>query len=420
MFMKRVSAVLFLIMMLSTSALAAVDSVFMGTYDLLNDSAAGPVPIEWYVIETSDDSYMFLSRYAVAQRRINETPETYWGKTELSRWLNNEFFNEAFSDQEKEMIIEQNDGYVSLLRENDDISNIKAIQNNPEIMILEQTTDFQEKKWWSNLYPNIWLGLGDDKTKIRPAYDAKCFGDLYGGGMGYYEAATYYAIEEDHGAPNGYSVLNYGYPLNEPLAVRPVIVVDRDYALQLMGIVPPNPQSSDAIIVDGLIEAMSNPGPNIFETLKPVFGDLTSIPHSYTKSGEDKEIKESVLFSFTDGFAWGNHWVSSFSIRASKYNEYFEGEVIQRIFISVVDSSPENEYTGSEIFSNTTEYYNSNSNWEYVYNLFPYREQAHGAGMELDRVTGINDTDAWISIALSVATADYDFDTFYSEPVLQN
>lgn len=395
---------------------STVDSVFIGTYDLLNDSISGAAPIEWYVLEATDDSYTLLSRYAVAERRIHATPETSWESTELSCWLNNEFFEEAFSDQEKEMIVKQYDGYVSLLKENDNRSVNPVIKNNPEIMLLEQTHDFQQKKWWLKLYPDLWLGLGDDKTRIRPAYDAKLFGDLYGGGMGYYEAATYYAIEEDSTAGNGYSVLEYGYPLNEPLAVRPVIVVNRDYVLPQMGISVPDAQSSDVVIVDGIINAMKAPEANVFDTLRPILGDLSSVPCHYRKNGETNELQESADFQFTENFLWGKHQVTGFSVNVRRYKIEYMQDLFCQIILSVADNSPENNYTVSKAYGDNFEYYNYCSDWTYdSRNAYPYKNEKLSAGMDFRRETSeyADQNKNRIVFVLRFSMPEIDFDAFF-------
>ena len=420
MHIEFMAMVMLLLTVLSAPVMAEVDSVFLGMYDLLNDPVTGKVPIEWYVLKGDEDSYTLLSRYAVAERRIHATPETSWKSTELSRWLNNDFFDEAFSDQEKEMIVKQYDGYVSLLNENDNRSVNPVIKNNPEIMLLEQTQDFQQKKWWLKQYPDLWLGLGDDKTRIRPAYDAKLFGDLYGGGMGYYEAATYYAIEEDSMVGNGYSVLEYGYPLNEPLAIRPVIVVKRDAVLPQMGVSIPDAQSSDVVIVDGIINAMQAPEANVFDTLAPVLGEISSVPCHYRKYGETNELQESADFQFTEDFLWGNHQVTGFSVNVRRYKKEYRQDLFCQITFSVADNSPENDYSGSKVFGDNFEYYNYGSDWAYdVRNAYPYKNEKLSAGMDFYRKTlkysGKKENS--IAFTLRFSIPEIDFDAFF-RPVM--
>lgn len=408
--------VLLLLAVLSAPAMAQVDSVFLGTYDLLNDPVTGEVPIEWYILEANDDSYMLLSRYAVAERRIHATPETGWKSTELSRWLNNEFFDKAFSDQEKELIIKQYDGYVSLLNESDKTSAKPIIRNNPEVMLLEQTADFQQQKWWLKQYPSLWLGLGSDQTRIRPAYDAKLFGNAGGGGMGYYEAATYFAIEEDSTADNGYSVLEYGYPLNEPLAVRPVIVVKRDGVLPQLNISVPDAQDSDVVIVDGIIKAMQSPGANVLDTLGPILGDISSVPCYYRKNGETSELQESADFQFTEDFLWENHQVISFSINVRRYKEEHRRDLFCQIIFSVADNSPENDYTVSKAFGDNYEYYNYGSDWVYDdRNPYPYKNETLSAGMDLRRETSeyAVENKNRIAFVLRFSMPEIDFDAFF-------
>ncbi len=78
-------------------------------------------PIEWIVLEKKEDSALLLSKYIIDCKAFDnvdiesigsaddELKEKYkncdWSKSTLRSWLNNEFFNYAFSDREQEKII---------------------------------------------------------------------------------------------------------------------------------------------------------------------------------------------------------------------------------------------------------------------------------------------------------------------------
>ncbi len=62
-------------------------------------------PIEWIVLDKKEDKQLLLSRYAVDCKPFNEEfTEVTWWSCSLKKWLNEDFFNEAFSDEEKEKI----------------------------------------------------------------------------------------------------------------------------------------------------------------------------------------------------------------------------------------------------------------------------------------------------------------------------
>ena len=71
------------------------------------DNAAEKTPVEWLVLEKKTEELLLISRYALECRqyhhdRVNVT----WEKSDLRKWLNNDFLKEAFSDEERKRIKE--------------------------------------------------------------------------------------------------------------------------------------------------------------------------------------------------------------------------------------------------------------------------------------------------------------------------
>lgn len=402
-----------------------VDSVFISEYDVLNDGIDGPVPMEWYILEYTGESFTLLSRYAVAQKRMNRTPEDHWFETELHQWLSNEFYREAFNDQEKEAIDD-----ISLLNVGSKETGIAVIDEHPEIMRLEQTEDFQQDKWWIDQCVMEWLPLVTEggsqpesvvPDSIRPAYERLIDGKIKkdGTGISYYLGALYYAVAEDIQDPRGYSVFEYGYPVNEPLVVRPKLVVSKDYIFGMKGIAPQNAQSPDAIIVDEVIEALAYPTETFYDTLEPIFGDLTSTHFEFSEGDKSEEIRESIRIRCYDTLYWNNHRIMGFSFGAARFQKgVYEGKVVHRINLYVEDTSKENDYTVSEMYANTMEYYDNDENWTREFLLYPYQEQEHGAGLRVwrDDASHSASGNASIEMALFVPCPDYDFETFFSKP----
>ena len=66
-------------------------------------------PIEWLVLESDGETALLISRYALDCRPYNEKYEdTTWEQCTLRGWLNNKFFNKAFSTEEKQYILQSN------------------------------------------------------------------------------------------------------------------------------------------------------------------------------------------------------------------------------------------------------------------------------------------------------------------------
>ena len=64
-------------------------------------------PIEWLVLESNGETALLISRYALDCKPYNEEFEaTTWEKCTLRGWLNSEFFNKAFSTEEKQYILQ--------------------------------------------------------------------------------------------------------------------------------------------------------------------------------------------------------------------------------------------------------------------------------------------------------------------------
>lgn len=100
------------------------DYVTFGSYEQDNDLSNGKEPIEWLVLDTEDGKAFLLAKYCLdaqkydanfsrrefTQAILNGTPEAYdydvtWEKSTLRAWLNNEFYNAAFTTGEQKSIL---------------------------------------------------------------------------------------------------------------------------------------------------------------------------------------------------------------------------------------------------------------------------------------------------------------------------
>lgn len=79
--------------------------IYFGTYEQDNDLTNGPEDIKWRVLAIEDGKALIISRYCLAGRQYHERDEAVtWETCTLRQWLNTEFWNEAFSEKEKERI----------------------------------------------------------------------------------------------------------------------------------------------------------------------------------------------------------------------------------------------------------------------------------------------------------------------------
>ncbi len=75
-------------------------------------------PIDWYIISRTTDRVLLMAKPVLAYQKYN----TDWAVSGIRRWLNNEFYDAAFDDAEKNAILEsviQNDDSVHFSGESD-------------------------------------------------------------------------------------------------------------------------------------------------------------------------------------------------------------------------------------------------------------------------------------------------------------
>lgn len=79
--------------------------VTLGSYSQTN-SGTDNTPIEWLVLENDGETALLISRYALDAQPYNvEYVDNTWEQCTLRGWLNNEFYNRAFSDDDKQVIL---------------------------------------------------------------------------------------------------------------------------------------------------------------------------------------------------------------------------------------------------------------------------------------------------------------------------
>ena len=81
--------------------------VIFGNYPQTNDVNDNS-PIEWLVLESDGETALLISRYALDCKPYNKNKDTTWETCTLRGWLNDEFFNKAFSADEKKSILQSN------------------------------------------------------------------------------------------------------------------------------------------------------------------------------------------------------------------------------------------------------------------------------------------------------------------------
>ena len=89
--------------------------VFLGTFEQDGDEWNGPEQIEWLVVKKESDRALLLSRYGLR----GMDPDVQWENSSAREWMNGEFYETAFSPDEKTLIAEteiDNPGTYELYR----------------------------------------------------------------------------------------------------------------------------------------------------------------------------------------------------------------------------------------------------------------------------------------------------------------
>ena len=87
------------------------DTLIFGSYEQDNNPENGPERIEWVVLEIKEDSAQLISKYGLDTQQFHQKPyrehwkRVVWEDSDIRKWLNNDFYNKAFTSEEKEQIL---------------------------------------------------------------------------------------------------------------------------------------------------------------------------------------------------------------------------------------------------------------------------------------------------------------------------
>ena len=80
--------------------------VTLGRYEQDHNAGNGPEPIEWIILDMQEGRALLLSRYALDTMPYNtESADVTWETCSLRAWLNDEFLNNTFTDEERAAIL---------------------------------------------------------------------------------------------------------------------------------------------------------------------------------------------------------------------------------------------------------------------------------------------------------------------------
>ena len=82
------------------------DTVYFGAYEQDADTKNGAEDIEWRVIDETDDAVLLFSVYGLDCQQYHKVNEPVtWETSSIRKWLNNDFLNAAFSEEQQTNIL---------------------------------------------------------------------------------------------------------------------------------------------------------------------------------------------------------------------------------------------------------------------------------------------------------------------------
>ena len=107
------------------------DYLLFGSYEQDGDLSNGPEPIEWIILDQNENGTLLLSRYILAAQAFDsENKESSWEESTLRTWMNQDFYQEAFTEEQQELIREttlknpDNAFYMQGFEGNDTVDNV--------------------------------------------------------------------------------------------------------------------------------------------------------------------------------------------------------------------------------------------------------------------------------------------------------
>lgn len=84
-------------------------SIYIGQYEQDDEPENGQEPIEWIIVDETEDSYLLISRYVLDYVTYSDVRENAaWSTSSLRRFLEEDFLPQAFSEEERQFISRTN------------------------------------------------------------------------------------------------------------------------------------------------------------------------------------------------------------------------------------------------------------------------------------------------------------------------
>ena len=119
---------------------AVGEYIKFGSYEQDNIKSNGKEDVEWLVLDKKDGKILIISRYALDCQQYDENSGSVtWEVCSLRKWLNSDFVNSAFTDDEKEAILT-----TSVVAHKNSFFKVKSGENTNDMIFLLSTTEVKQ------------------------------------------------------------------------------------------------------------------------------------------------------------------------------------------------------------------------------------------------------------------------------------
>ena len=161
-----------------TEKLKKGETVCFGRYPQKRDPSAAPEPIEWIILETEEKSVKLISRYGLTAKAFHDYggwPVT-WESCTLRTWLNSDFLNAAFTDEEQQRL-----AIVTVEAEYDQFTETNDTRDKVFVLNAEEAEKYFGCWWWlrtpSISMPNFVYVVNTDGSFDADGFPVTAFGE---------------------------------------------------------------------------------------------------------------------------------------------------------------------------------------------------------------------------------------------------
>lgn len=127
-------------------------------------------PIEWVVLNEEKYGTLVISKWSVGARRFDSSSSN-WSSSELCSWLNGDFYNDAFSNEEKKKIVNV------LLNADKEVKNNVFILTREEVekLLLKDGSDEYENAYYKRCGCCVWTRTVGGGSSVNNGYARGCW-----------------------------------------------------------------------------------------------------------------------------------------------------------------------------------------------------------------------------------------------------